>query len=386
MQDVMVAGGVCCERCPGATAANTSHIARRRLLKAAVFQPQPASPGQAELPGRLASPAGRVSLRGPGHGRPGRPEPAGSDQAVTDQAPPAPVGPRHLYRAVTGRVVDVSPHFIAIGDSRGEQRFTLTADAKAWRGAPCEPPALTPGDQVVIRLRPSTNSVADRIWADIGRVTGTIVQRDSDSLLVEEGATRQKQIVVIPRQATGRIQVRFPNLRPGYLIDVIGIRRRGVLEGLVPAAYQPTYAVAQIPAPARFSGRLADTISGSATWHDAVDEPHGVLGVSYPAVDPATGCAEDAAARIAPGQAPAYRSLPYLAIGSALAIRNECAGISWTLPVTGCAPAARLFNDRCVTCRTSPRGRLADLTMASFIALGGELELGCFNATITIGS
>jgi hypothetical protein len=102
-------------------------------------------------------------------------------------------------------------------------------------------------------------------------------------------------------------------------------------------------------------------------------------------VDPATGCAEDRAAGLPPGQAPAYRSLPYLAIGSALAVRNECAGISCTLPVTGCAPVARLFNDRCVACRTSPRGRLADLTMASFVALGGELELGCFNATITIG-
>jgi hypothetical protein len=55
------------------------------------------------------------------------------------------------------------------------------------------------------------------------------------------------------------------------------------------------------------------------------------------------------------------------------------------LPVTGCAAPARLFNDRCVTCGTSPRGRVADLTVASFVALGGELERGCFNATITIG-
>jgi hypothetical protein len=53
--------------------------------------------------------------------------------------------------------------------------------------------------------------------------------------------------------------------------------------------------------------------------------------------------------------------------------------------VTGCTPIGRLFNDRCVTCGTSPRGRVADLTLASFIALGGELERGCFNVTITIG-
>lgn len=45
----------------------------------------------------------------------------------------------------------------------------------------------------------------------------------------------------------------------------------------------------------------------------------------------------------------------------------------------------RLFCDRCVTCGTSPRGRVADLALASFVALGGELERGCFNATIAAG-
>jgi hypothetical protein len=367
MQDAMVAG-VCCERCPGASTANTSHIARRRLLKAAVFQPQSAVPSRAPAPVPVP-----------------REQRADANPLDDDPEIVALAGQRHLYRTVTGRIVDVSPHFIAIGDTRGEQRFTLTADAVAWRGAPLEPSALKPGDQAVIRLRPSSRSVADRIWADIGRVSGTIIERDSDSLLVEEGTTRQQQVVVIPRQATARIQVRFPNLRPGYLIDLIGIRRRGVLEGLIPATYQPPYPSDQLPPPPLFGGRVPDSIAGSATWHDALDEPHGVLGVSYPAIDPATGCEEQRAAGFEPGQAPAYRSLPYLAVGSALLVRNECTDVSWTLPVTGCAPVARLFNDRCVTCGTSQRGRIADLTLASFVALGGELELGCFNATITIG-
>ena len=68
-----------------------------------------------------------------------------------------------------------------------------------------------------------------------------------------------------------------------------------------------------------------------------------------------------------------------------LRISNNCTGADCLVPVTSCATIARMFNDRCVTCGTSPRGRIADLTMASFIALGGELERGCFNATITIG-
>jgi hypothetical protein len=39
-----------------------------------------------------------------------------------------------------------------------------------------------------------------------------------------------------------------------------------------------------------------------------------------------------------------------------------------------------------VTCGTSPRGRIADLPMASFVAMGGDLERGCFNATVSLGS
>jgi hypothetical protein len=383
VQDVMVADGACCERCPGATAANTSHIARRRLLKAAVFQPPPAGSGQAESTGHLP----RAARKPPPH-RGAADRQAWAHDVGTDMAGMAPIRPdpaEHLYRSVTGQITDITPHFVAIGDARGDQRFILSADATAWRGAPVEPSTLNPGDRVVIRLRPPRHTVADRIWADIGRVTGTIVEREADRLLVDEGATRPQRVVVIPRQASGRIQVKFPRLRPGFLIDVIGLRGAGELQGLVPAAYQPTYPVAQLQPPVLATGRFPDTIAGSATWHDAVDEPYGVLGVAYPAVDPATGCAEDAAAGLPHGPAPAFRSLPYLAIGSALAVRNQCTGLSCDLPVTGCAPVARLFNDRCVTCRVSPRGRVADLTMASYIALGGELEQGCFFATIAIG-
>ncbi len=273
------------------------------------------------------------------------------------QASAATPAPANLYRTVTGRIIDVSPQVIAIGDGGGERRFALTAN---------------PG-------------VADRIWANIGRVTGRITDCDSASILVDEGATRGQRRVVIPRNASGRIQVRFPNLRPGYLIDVMGIRRRDYLEGLIPVNPQPPYRSDRVVADRAGGGRLSDAIAGSAIWHDSADEPYGVLGVSYPAIDPAAGCAEDSAANIVPGQAPTFRQLPYLAVGTALNVRNECTGIAWTLPVTGCAPMARLFNDRCVACANSPRGRIADLTVASFVALGGCLEDGCFSATLTIG-
>jgi len=210
------------------------------------------------------------------------------------------------------------------------------------------------------------------------------VRRDGDHILVAEGTTKKQRTVVIPPYASGRIQVRFPNLHSGYLIDLIGVRRGAYLEATLPATSQPPYRSDLVPAQIQ-QGRPPETIAGSAIWHDTGDEPYGVLGVSYPAIDPATGCAEDSAAGFFPGQELAYRQLPYLAVGTALRVTNECTRFSWTLPVTGCVPMARLFSDHCVTCRRSPRGRVADLTLASFVALGGELETGCFYTTLTIG-
>jgi len=340
------------------------------------YPPEPGARAFARDPAAQVEPSADV------HGsaaRRGRPRSASA-------SPLAPPARGHLYRAVTGQIIDVSPHVIAIGDAGGERRFALTADATAWRGSPLEPSALSSGNEAVIRLLPSQPGVADRVWANIGRVTGTIMVRDEDRLVVAEGATKKLQTVIIPARTKVRVQVRFPTLQPGYLIDIIGVRRRDHLEGLLPATPQPNYRSDRIHREHQPGGRLPETIAGSATWHDSADEPYGVLGVSYPAVDPAAGCREDSMAGFGPGQAPpAFRDLPYLAVGTALNIRNECTGISCTLPVTGCAPMARLFNDRCVTCANSPRGRVADLTIASFVALGGELEDGCFSATLTIG-
>jgi hypothetical protein len=305
----------------------------------------------------------------------------GSQAAPADEAAGEGLAPGELPRAITGTVHDVSPHVLVIGNGASDTRITLTARATAWRGGPLDPAGVRPGDHAVVRLHPSQRGVADRIWANIGRVTGTIVERAADSLLVDEGATKPCQVVTIPPRSAGRIQVRFPNLEPGYLLDVIGLRRGGSLEARIPGTSQPAYPVDQLPPPAMLAGRVPSAISGSATWHEPFEEPPGLLGAWYPALDPEAGCAEEPVG----GSAPRFARMPYLAVGSRLMIRNDCTGSTCTLPVTGCAAVARLFNDRCVTCGTSPRGRVADLTLASFVALGGELERGCFNATITIG-
>ena len=347
----------CCDRCPGGTGPEgAARMVRRRLFKEAVFRPQPGPSG-----GSLGGPSGV--------------DPASPDDSA---------GPR-LPRAVAGIVLDISPHVLVIGDPDGspatEQRFTLTPEATTWRGAAAAPTAVSHGDHVVVRLHPARRAVADRIWAGIGRVTGTIIDCTGQHIVVDEGVTRPRQIVVISPRATQKIQVRFPTLQPGFLLDVIGLRHADHLEALIPATAQPAYPAHRMPEPPLVSGHVPDSISGSATWHEPAGEPPGLLGVAYPALDPETGCVQDRAT----GGPRGYSRMPYLAVGSSLRVRNDCNGAACVLPVTGCASVARLFNDRCVDCGTSPRGRVADLTQASFVALGGELERSCFNATIAIG-
>lgn len=281
---------------------------------------------------------------------------------------------------VTGHVLDASPQVLVIGmagaSGEAEERFALTADATAWRGARTDPAAIRTGDHVIVRGHGSHREAADRIWANIGRVTGTIVRRDAEALLVDCGGAGQ-QVVVIAERAAGRIQVRFPRLEPGYLIDIIGLRHADHLEGLVPATSQPAYRADHVPAPPLVSGRVPGSVSGAAIWHDPLTEPDRLPGVAYPAVDPDTdpACGRNGCV-----------SLPYLSVGSLLWVRNDCTGLSRVLPVIGAAGTARLFCDRSVACGPSPRGRIADLTLASFVELGGELDEGSFNVTIEIGA
>jgi hypothetical protein len=308
---------------------------------------------------------------------------------------------RSLMYTITGRILDVSPHIVVLLTERGEERFPLSASAEAWRGGPVSPAALRQGDHAIVRRRQAGGPVVDRIWAEIGRVTGTIVEHEEPaSLLVDEGPAKGRRIVLIGPGAAGRIQVRFPKLEPGYLIDVIGLKHDGYLQALIPATSQPPYRAGHPPAAPMVSGHVPDPASGIAVWHEPGEEPQDLLGLAYPALDPETSCEDTGSGPSASSgdrhgveeyavdpraTGPGCVRLPYLSVGSQVKLRNDCAERTRIVPVTSCGATARLFCDRCVTCGTSRKGRIADLTMATFVELGGELEVGCFNATMTIG-
>lgn len=290
--------------------------------------------------------------------------------------------------SIAGTVVDISPHIIIIHGEDGDQRLTMSPRTVAWRGTTMPPASLHAGDSVIVRQFPDRD-VVEHIWAQTGRVTGTIIDSDGSELLVDEGPTRRgRQIVRIDAGSSRQIQVRFPRLEPGFLIDVIGTRQQGHLRAFKPATAQPPYRADRPPSPPLIGGDLAGPASGTAVWHEPGEEPPGLLGLAYPALDPETNCG-NAGAWDTGGQVidphtagPGCVRLPYLSVGSAVEVRNECSDLSAVLPVTSCGAAARLFCDRCVVCGTSPRGRIADLTITAFVELGGNLEDGCFNATL----
>jgi len=320
--------------------------------------------------------------------------------------------PSAARTVLTGTLHDVNPHVLVLQTREGEERLAMTPATAAWRGGAVPPAALRHGDQLIVRKPTPRRTVVDRVWAGIGRATGTILEARacgpslgvgsprSLELLVDEGPAKARQIVVIAREAYRRILVRFPRLEPGYLIDVIGLRHQGFLQAMIPATAQPAYRADHPPAPPLVSGRVPDPVSGTAVWHEPAEEPAGLLGMAYPAVDPESGCDHGQPGHPGsrqgepPGAAqrgvdphdvgPGCVRLPYLSVGSIVAVSNDCSGLSAPLPVTSCGASARLFCDRCVECCTSPRGRVADLTMAAFVELGGRLENGCFNASITM--
>jgi hypothetical protein len=282
----------------------------------------------------------------------------------------------------TGVIEEVREDAIAVDSNQGIEFFDVSPSTVTWLGAHASSSVLRSGDPVIIRYRTPDADVparrhAERIWARAGRVTGMIVAADGREFLVDSRRPDSSpQRVVFASASSRQIQVRFPRLAPGYLLDVIGTRHADHLLAVAPATAQPPYHAGHSPRPPLIGGPVPVPISGSAVWHEPNGEPPDLLGVAYPAIDPETGTEPTG------GGAGCVR-LPYLSLGASVRIRNECADRTAVLPVTSDGAMAREFCDRCVKCGTSPKGRVADLTMAAFVELGGNLEDGCFNATLT---
>ncbi len=145
--------------------------------------------------------------------------------------------PVALRTVITGVVSDVSPHVLILHTSDGEERLTMTPATTAWRGTHVAPIGLRQGDQVIVRKTALPfltlgkagvvrRTIAERVWADIGRTAGTIVEAKPSGprpgvgsprgleLLVDEGPAKARKIVLIGRDTYRQILVRFPRLEP----------------------------------------------------------------------------------------------------------------------------------------------------------------------------
>lgn len=329
-----------------------------------------------------------------------------------------PEGAKRPLDAVSGIVLDASPHLLVVGTADGETRFAMSEATPVWHGGRGGLAALRPGRNVIVRARdtghPSDAIVsddsppdgttpdgttpagaasrpsrsvfgADRVWVDICRVAGTILACRKDAVEVDMGPHRGRARVVIPPSALERVLVRHPRLEPGYLIDVICVRSSGGPWAVRPGTSQPGYRADDLAAP-EIGAPVPGVLRGTATWfgglHDGpgVDGEGAADGAAYPAVDSegdAGGCAD------APSGCVAF---PYLSLGSDITVRNECGGRAAPVPVVECGCVAARFCDRCVDCGASPRGRIVELTPAAFVGLGGDLEAGCFNAVVRPGA
>ncbi|GAB3459917.1 hypothetical protein GCM10027570_44350 [Streptomonospora sediminis] len=298
-------------------------------------------------------------------------------------AAPEPTRPPAADPIVRGVVSDISPHVICVATDQGEERFLFEAATTFWCGRESGLSALQVGDDVLVKCRDG-RWVAERIWVRLARVTGVIASRSGDTLEIDTGHAGARRSVVIPYRSSGRIGVRHPVMEPGYLFDAVGVWQDGAVQAVVPATTQPPFPIWDAAPPRAGKGRPGpgNRVRGVATWYDpAVDDPAraDLRGTAYPALDPGGDCGPDC------DRVHSCRPLPLLSLGTTVSLRNECTGDAAVLPVVDCAAATSHFCDPCNACGSGADGRIAQLTLVSFLALGGRPESGCFNATLNVG-
>lgn len=311
----------------------------------------------------------------------------------------APEPQRPEERLARGIVVDIRPHLLVMATQAGEERFILTEATAFWHGGAVDRTEFKAGQEAIVRRSVHSRWVAERVWSGLARVSGIITGREGDAVHVDAGHNRGHQTAVIPYRASERMRVRLPMLEPGYLFDAIGVWRDGVVEALLPATQQPPFSAAEAscrPVAGRVSRHTGGggVVEGSVTWYDPAmgrspfaDPIAASAGAAYPALDSASDCGRvcDRGRSCAP--------LPLMSVGTVLHLRNLCGGDgagedTAAVPVESCAAMASYFCDRCGTCPDSSGvwGRIAELTLASYIALGGIPEAGCLTARLTFPS
>jgi hypothetical protein len=295
----------------------------------------------------------------------------------------APELQRPAERVARGLVVEVRGPLVVIAGADGEERFILSRDTTCWRGGPISPDDLRPGQDVMVLRSAESRWKATRLWAGIARACGVITARRHRILEIDNGPCRERQTVVIPDHAAARIEASLPRLEPGHLFDAVGLWRGGTVEALIPATRIHSR---RPPRTARPPTR-GEEIEGSVGWYDPaagrsslVDPLSVSAGAAYSALDPVGACGPTCE------RGSAGTRLPLVSPGMALRIHNLCRpGEYAAVAVTACGVTAAGFSDTCTSCSEGEtRPRIAELTLAGFVALGGIPEAGGFTARITV--
>jgi hypothetical protein len=91
--------------------------------------------------------------------------------------------PARAASVLTGVIAEIRDDIMMLEGRYGTESVTVSPTTVTWLGARAAPSVLRHGDPVVVRHRSAgaysrTPRLAERIWARIGRVTGTIVAVD----------------------------------------------------------------------------------------------------------------------------------------------------------------------------------------------------------------
>ncbi|WP_051713403.1 hypothetical protein [Spirillospora albida] len=208
------------------------------------------------FPRRRADRRRRHRETAPGHGAP---PPVLPDRA----APP--------LRIVTGTLLDASPHLLIVATASGEERLTMTEATTVWHGGRGGPAALRPGREVIVRPR-TDGFGADRVWVDIGRVTGTMLACGRDTVEVDMGPHRGRAHVAVPPQVLEPLLVRHPRMEPGYLIDVICVGSPDGPRAVRPGTPQPGHRADDLAAPDP-AAPVPPVLHGTVTWWGGASAP-----------------------------------------------------------------------------------------------------------------
>lgn len=318
---------------------------------------------------------------------------AGASQAVAQDS-------SEEFEITGGVLVDSGGGVIEMKDGGKARRVRITGETSVWKGGESLPPALKRGDDLMVKVRPS-DDVALRIWSNLWRVGGTVVDTSRSGYMVRPNDLHNRQDEVIIELADGVLfsdytsegKASRQDLTVGAAVDVIGERlpRGDMLATLLyihdtDGGNSTTASVAETSS--------AATYYGYATWFNCSNGA-GACGTcntsssnqgAWPNLSSGCSCCSYYCCNCSQGCE--YQARLYC--GSLVIIQSACDGRKRRVYIADCGPKQSdpcgswdLCGRRCSDCG-GYYNPVIDLTRPTFAAFYDPAYRGCFSCNVSI--